>query len=132
MFPKWLFLVLFVIGSVTVAHAELPPTAYIKMQQNASEQLTIEVLEVSSSLCGLNEKTYTIIAKVTDISKTTSRLDKGDTITIEYNHVIKRPDGWVGPSPVPILEPKRRYKAYLHRDEKMLYRPSAGGKSFTF
>ncbi len=130
MLAKLSFAALLLLAGVSAAKAELPPYVYEEMQKNSSEQLTIETLEVKSSLSGINEKSYSITAKVTGIAKSKSRLHKGDTITIEYTRVIAHPPGWVGPSPIPVLEQGQSYKAYLHRDEDGKYRPSARGRSF--
>ena len=40
-----------------------------------------------------------------------------------------RPQGWAGPSPLPLLRPGQRLPAWLAPDPP-LFRPAAGGRSF--
>jgi hypothetical protein len=116
--------------SSRAAWAELPPSAYANMKDNAGEALRIEVLKVDGlARRGPNEESYfTVTAKVVCMARSASGLTPGATITIGYATVLQRPRGWAGPGRVGILEP-RVYAAYLNKSGA-IYAPAAGGQSF--
>jgi len=116
--------------SSRVAWAELPPSAYAKMQDEAGEVLQIEVLKVDGKVRrGTDQESHLIVtAKVVCTIRSASGLTPGVTITIGYSTVLKRSWGWAGPGPIGILEPKA-YTAYLDKSDA-IYTPAARGQSF--
>jgi hypothetical protein len=112
------------------AWAELPPTAYAKMQQRADELLQIEVLSVQGlARRGPNEESHlTLTAKVVCTARSASGLTAGATITVGYSTVLVRTRGWVGPGSIAVLKPGV-YTAYLVKSGDS-YAPAAGGQSF--
>jgi hypothetical protein len=60
------------------------------------------------------------------------RLRPGDTIELRYPVAPPRPGGWVGPSPIPLLQAGERVSAWLTPlpGQPGLWAPAAGGRSF--
>jgi len=112
-------------------HAELPPYVYEDLQKNAPEALIIVVNKVKTSSSLFSDTKVTVEAKVLRVFHSQSGLKKGDIITIFYTTVTSRPRGWVGPSSLPVLKEKQKYKAFLRKDERNnYYHPDARGQSF--
>jgi len=116
------------------ARAELPPSAYAKMQKAAPESLTIEVREVKADRTRGQGVTKVIVfarARVTAVERSKTHLKKGDVLFISYVHE-KLDEPIPGPSQVPILKIGQQCPAFLERlDQKPKeYRPAAGGYSF--
>lgn len=111
-------------------HAELPPEAYADMQARAPEHLTIEVIEVDTSICWLwlcSGRDVDVRARVVTVHRTATGLTPGDTLRIRYRHV---PLGdRAGPSAIPILDEGTTTHAWLARD-KDTYATAARGYSF--
>ncbi len=123
-------LLIFIFLTLTLK-AELPPYIYENYQKNAPEALTILAEKVETSFISMSEKSVTITAKIIRVKRSKSKLKRGDSITIVYNSTFWRPNGWVGPSSLPVLTEKQRYKAFLRKGEKNnYYYPAARGKSF--
>ncbi len=112
-------------------NAELPPWAYEDYQNSASEKVVIKVDKVKTTLLSNTMKSIKLRATVLIVNSSSSGLHKNDKITIVYSITFKRKNGWVGPSPIPILKVTELYTAYLHEVSKGYYKPAAMGKSFT-
>jgi len=111
--------------------AELPPYVYENYQKNAPEALTISIKKVKTSLISFSKKSVTVTAKVLRVQRTKSKVKRGDTITIIYNSTFWKPNGWVGPSSLPVLKEDQTYRAFLRKgEENNYYYPDARGKSF--
>lgn len=115
------------------ATAELSPQVYADMQNASPEFLQIRVEQVDTGWCFLicRSRNITVTATVTAVTRTATQLTVGDTITIHYKHQRPIP-GFVGPSPIPILEAGQTYPAYLEVDDEnpAIYTPRARGQSF--
>ena len=110
---------------------ELPPSIYKELQNSAPELLVIKVHHVKINSSISTDIRVDLVAEVLSVRRSKSGLKKGDRITIVYRTFISRPEGWVGPSPTPVLEKNKIYKAFLKkRKEGNLYLPAAKGKSF--
>jgi hypothetical protein len=109
--------------------AELPPYVYREMQEDADYNVKIEVVTVDRSLCILCEyQDIRVLAKVRAISRSSGSLEAGRIIRIEYRH--HNPEqGWVGPSPIPVLREGSLYPAWLNLKDK-IFVPAARGYSF--
>jgi len=111
--------------------AELPPYVYEELQKSAPESLVIKVHHVKINSSISTDIKVDLVAEVLSVRRSNSGLKKGDRITIVYRTFISRPGGWVGPSPIPVLEKNKVYRAFLKkRKEGNLYLPAAKGKSF--
>ena len=116
--------------SSRVVSAEMPPSAYAKMQDAAGEVLQVIVLSVDGSFQWRtdNESHLIVTARVVCTVRSASGLTPGATITINYSTVLKRSWGWAGPAPIGILQLKP-YTAYLDKSDA-IYTPAAQGQSF--
>jgi hypothetical protein len=124
-------------GSLTkAAFGALPPTAYMRWQQEAPEALLIRVLDVQSQTEEVDNQTsrthFKVTAVVLAIARTASQLKDGDQIIIEYtqtNH--KRP--MPGPEGMPTLIKQSIIPAFLgYIETKKTYYPKAHAYSFRF
>jgi len=123
-------LLLFILLVVYSLYGELPPQVYKELQENSPEVVTLRILNVDSKAITSDQREITLKAKVLNILRTQSALRLGSIVTIRYITTI-HPDNWVGPSPLPILSKKYKYKAFLTHDEaNKYYVPSARGRSF--
>ncbi|MDM5270606.1 hypothetical protein PGH07_00270 [Sulfurovum sp. zt1-1] len=111
--------------------AELPPYVYEELQKNAPELLLIKINSVETNVSLFTETRVNVVAEVLEVRRSKSGLKKNDRITIVYTTFTSRPRGWVGPSPVPLLEKDKTYSAFLRKSEEVnIYMPAAKGKSF--
>jgi hypothetical protein len=113
--------------SVLASKAELSPAIYKEMQKNAPELLEIEVLSVTTRETA-DEILVEVESRVKGVTRSKSGLKVGDVIRIDYSRRIKP---LVGPSPVPLLEKKKSYPAFLTLAREKTYQPAAGAKSFS-
>jgi hypothetical protein len=117
--------------SVSIAHAELPPSAYKERQENASEALMIKVRSISkreTSEEKWKQIDFIMEAEVQKVERSATKLTPGAMIQIRYaQRHYSRPI--VGPSEVPTLKEGQVCPAYLSGDGKV-YSPAAGGHSF--
>jgi len=115
----------------TLCHAELPPSAYEAMQKKAPEYLEIKVLQVTVGPSG--KEGVTIIeatAQVVDVKRSESGVKSNALIHIVYT-IETRPEGFVGPSPIPVLKQGEQTIAFLQKiPDSMDFRPAAGAMSF--
>ncbi|MEP2776713.1 MAG: hypothetical protein ABJQ29_10995 [Luteolibacter sp.] len=116
------------------ASAELPPDVYERLQEDAPEVIGISVKRVFASRKGAldfsGDRDMTVFASVVSVTRTASGLKAGDEIVIRY--VAKNPDAkMAGPSPIPKLEEKMEYPAWLSKSAEGHYEPAARGYSFS-
>jgi hypothetical protein len=110
--------------------AELPPSAYERMQAAATELLEIEILRVDiepgSAEGSQNVHLVALVNKVTRAAN----VKESDVIKIDYT-VAAHEKGWTGPREIPILEEKEKTIAYLVKDPVTdNFHPAAGVMSF--
>src|SRR5690606_26991761 len=79
------------VATATLAHAELPPTAYIGQQAKAPEALRIRVTEVDSRRASWSGSGFTwketVKAEVTAVTRSASGLKPGEHIVITYSRL---------------------------------------------
>jgi len=113
-----------------LTRAELPPSAYERMQKAATDVVDIEVLRVDiepgEAPGSQNIHLMALVNKVTR----TGNVKEGDLIKINYT-VTGHEKGWSGPGEIPILEEKEKTLAYLVKDISAdNFHPAAGTMSF--
>lgn len=117
------------------ARAEMPPSAYLSFQQNATEALEVEITSVQQSRLETKEMVITSVvlaAQVLKVKRSATRLKAGTVITIKYDHRESKIPGWVGPSAIPILHKGDQCPAYLRlmNENPPVYEAAAGGYTF--
>jgi hypothetical protein len=122
---------LFILATLTLTRAELPPSAYEKMQTAASEVLRVHVLRVDVQPTDDTAiRDVTMLAEAVKVGRSKTKLKPGDMITIKYR-VTAHQAGWVGPGEVPILKDDMETVAYLAPvSGAQEYAPAAGAMSF--
>lgn len=117
--------------AASILRAELPPSAYEKMQSDSPDVLRINILRVDSDPATPETTSVTILAEIVKIGRSSGELKKGDLITIKYQ-VTERPKGWVGPGEIPIPEINTETVAFLKPIENSSdFAPAAGAMSFS-
>jgi len=115
------------------ARAEMPPYVYADMQADAPEVLTIAVTDVATEAISDRRTVITATARVTTVERSGSGLKPGDVLIVRYQRE-SHPEGWTGPSEVPLLAVGDQTEAFLApsgpRDGTPVLRPAAGGWSF--
>ena len=126
-----------VLGSLacsSVVRAELPPAVYAQEQRQAPYALELLVRSVHRTGTVAAGQQLQVVAQVLEVKRQPvgARLKLGDQILLDYALPPARPQGWVGPSPVPALEPGERVPAWLSPDRARpgRFQPAAGGRSF--
>ncbi len=122
--------------------AELPPSAYESLKENAAVKATILVTKVATSLpptaatLPLEKATQQpinidVTARVISVERGKSKVETDGKIQISYSHEY-RPPGFVGPGLVPVVLPGKVYEAYLDADAATpgLFVPAAGAQTF--
>jgi hypothetical protein len=120
------------LAPVAISRAELPPSAYEEMQQEAPEMLTIKVQLVQTRREKQSWGTRTFVsavARVASVQRTKSKLKAGQLIRINYTRQQYNTP-MAGPSEVPMLKVGQQSPAYLRKDKAKFYSPAAGGYSF--
>ena len=117
--------------SISVLCAELPPSAYEKMQSAAPEVLRVHVLRVDvEPTKDASTKEVTMLAAALKVGRSKTKIKEGDMITVKYSVTTRQP-GWAGPGEVPILKQDTETVAYLApAGESQEYTPAAGAMSF--
>lgn len=129
---KHLFTCLFLLGATLPAtFAELPPSAYEKMQSASSEVFRVKVLRVDvDPTDDAAVREVTVLAQVLKVGRTQKKVKPDDLITIKYRVTTHEP-GWVGPGEVPILKDDMETVAYLQPIAGATdFAPAAGAMSF--
>lgn len=126
-----------VLGSLacsSVVRAELPPAVYAQEQRQAPYALELLVRSVHRTGTVAAGQQLQVVAQVLEVKRQPAgaRLKLGDQILLDYALPPARAQGWVGPSPVPALEPGERVPAWLSPDRARpgRFQPAAGGRSF--
>jgi hypothetical protein len=126
-----------VLGSLacsSVVRAELPPAVYAQEQRQAPYALELLVRSVHRTGTVAAGQQLQVVAQVLEVKRQPAgaRLKLGDQILLDYALPPARPQDWVGPSPVPALEPGERVPAWLSPDRARpgRFQPAAGGRSF--
>lgn len=117
--------------AIAQIRAELPPSAYEKMQSEASEVLRVHVLRVDVQPTDDSAiREVTMLAEALKVGRSETKLKPGDMITVKYRITTHQP-GWVGPGEVPILKDDQETVAYLAPvTGAQEYAPAAGVMSF--
>lgn len=122
-------------AACTEAWAELSPDSYARLQKEAPEDLTIEVLAVTTTRTDypdLADVAVDVEAKVKAVQRSKSDVKTGSVIRIRYHHTIYKKAPPIGPGEIPIIEVGKTYPAFLERAEKAtFFEPAARGCSFT-
>lgn len=123
-------ILLFALLCLPAIRAELPPSAYERMQAAATEVVEIEVLRVDVEP-GQTQGTQNIcLTALVNKPTRTTNVKENDLIKIHYT-VTGRAKGWTGPGEIPILEEKVKTIAYLVKDPASEdFCPAAGVMSF--
>ena len=115
------------------ARAELPPWVYAEEQRAAPLKLEIAVQRVQRWPV-LQPTRLLVEARVLAVLRQPrgSDLRAGASLLLSYPLPASHADGWVGPAPLPLLQPAQRLPAWLEPDpdRRGLYRPAAQGRSF--
>ncbi|MFA7345761.1 MAG: hypothetical protein WC003_15790 [Terrimicrobiaceae bacterium] len=110
--------------------AELPPSAYERMQAAATEFVEIEVLRVDVGPGDAPGRQDIHLLALVDKVTRAANVKENDLIKINYT-VTGREKGWMGPGEIPVLEEKARTLAYLVKDQTTgEFHPAAGAMSF--
>jgi hypothetical protein len=116
------------------ARAELPPWVYGQEQRDAPYALELLVRSVHATSAGAEPAQLQVRAQVLEVKRqpAAARLRVGDGITLRYALPPRRPAGWVGPAPLPLLQAGERLPAWLAPDPSLpgVLQPAAGGRSF--
>ena len=111
------------------ARAELPPWVYAEEQRSAPLVVELQVGSVKADASPVVVK-----ARVLRVQRQPAavQLRPGDSLEIRYPLPPQRPEGWVGPSPVPLLRSGQQVTAWLAADPEVpqVWAPAAGGRSF--
>ncbi len=116
--------------------AEIAWKHYKKAQKDAGEFLDIRVTDVSLDWCLVcSKRDVRVRAKVLKVHRTAAGIKVGNTILIKYKTWTRRPRGWAGPRPIPILKEGQTYPAFLRRlsvnkKDGIICGPAARGYSF--
>lgn len=110
--------------------AELPPSAYERMQKAATEAVEIEVLRVDVEPGeARGSQDLHITALVNKVTRA-ANVKENDIIKIQYT-VTAHEKGWAGPGEIPMLEEKQTTLAYLVKNPTNEdFHPAAGAMSF--
>jgi hypothetical protein len=122
---------LFVAAPFISCRAELPPSAYEKMQSEAPEVLRVHILRVDEQPTNdAAVQEVTMLAEALKVGRSKTKLKPGDMITIKYRVTTHQP-GWAGPGEVPVLKDDQETVAYLVANtDAQDYAPAAGAMSF--
>ena len=112
-------------------HAELPPSAYEKMQAAAPEYLEVEILRVEIKPgAELGQQDVEITARIAKVIRSSANLQPGGMLNILYT-LTARPPGFVGPGQVTVPVEGDKTVAYLKNGEKPEeFEPAAGAMTF--
>ena len=130
---KLALLILTLVFTWRTSFAELSPSYYKQLQQEAPESLVIKVLSVKTVETSEPQRkkiAVTVEAQVEKVERSNSGLKRGSAIHISYVH-YRNELPTPGASEVPILKKGQVYPAYLTKNKNgEVYAPAAGGRSF--
>ena len=125
----WLGLAAAPLIALAPVRAELPPWVYAEEQRSAPLVVELQVTGVAADTSPVVVK-----ARVLRVQRKPGALQlrQGDSLEVRYLLPPKRPEGWVGPSPLPLLRSGERVTAWLVADPEVpqVWAPAAGGRSF--
>lgn len=122
---------LVLLGGIAATRAELPPSAYEKMQREATEVFRVKVLRVEESPSSPTTRDISLLAQVLKVGRSETKVRPDDLITIRYQ-VVTRPAGWVGPGEVPVPKEDDETIAYLKSiSGSPEFAPAAGTMTFS-
>jgi hypothetical protein len=120
-------------AALVTARAELPPGAYEELKKNASEVMTVKILKVQTPEGQKGHFRVVFTAKVLEVMRSKSGVEKGQTVRIASYHVTEkaRKEGFVGPRIPALLPVGWEGKVYLNKkQDKQAYDIAAYGESF--
>lgn len=127
--PAGLLVLIAVISAALPGRAELPPSVYADQQRRAAAVVELRVLQTLRHADELR-----VDARVMAIRRQTLArpLAVGQRLRLRYGLPVWRRQGWVGPSPVPVLKRGQQVTAWLDQDaaDGVWFHPAAGGVSF--
>jgi hypothetical protein len=113
--------------------AELPPGAYEELKKNAAEVMTVKILKVKTPEGKKGHFQVLFTAKVLEVTRSKSGVEKGQTLRIASYHVTEqaRKEGFVGPRIPSLLPVGWEGRVYLNKNkDKNVYDIAAYGESF--
>jgi hypothetical protein len=119
--------------ALVTARAELPPGAYEELKKNASEVMTVKILKVETPEGKKGHFQVLFTAKVLEVTRSKSGVEKGQTLRIASYHVTEkaRKEGFVGPRIPRLLPVGWEGRVYLNKkQDKTVYDIAAYGESF--
>ncbi len=119
--------------ALVTARAELPPGAYEELKKNASEVVTVKILKVETPEGRKGHFQVIFTAKVLEVTRSKSGVEKGQTLGIASYHVTEkaRREGFVGPRIPRFLPVGWEGRVYLNKkQDKTVYDIAAYGESF--
>jgi hypothetical protein len=119
--------------ALVTARAELPPGAYEELKKNASEVMTVKILKVETPEGKKGHFQVLFTAKVMEVTRSKSGVEKGQTLRIASYHVTEkaRKQGFVGPRIPRLLPVGWEGRVYLNKkQDKTVYDIAAYGESF--
>ena len=118
---------------ISTLNAVVSPDNFVKPQNKAPEAITIKITSQKTTPHkvpkGRKSKLITLEAVVTSVTRSATKLKKGDKIVISYLHRVPDEES-VGFVPIPILEKDKTYPAWLKKSENEFYSPAARHYSF--
>jgi len=120
-------------AALVTARAELPPGAYEELKKNASEVMTVKILKVQTPEGKKGHFHVFFTAKVLEVTRSKSGVEKGQTLRIASYHVTEkaRKEGFVGAKIPALLPVGWEGKVYLNKNQdKKVYDIAAYGESF--
>ena len=120
-------------AALVTARAELPPGAYEELKKNASEVMTVKILKVQTPEGKKGHFHVFFTAKVLEVTRSKSGVEKGQTVRIASYHVTEkaRKEGFVGAKIPALLPVGWKGKVYLNKNQdKKVYDIAAYGESF--
>ena len=120
-------------AALATARAELPPGAYEELKKNASEVMTVKILKVQTPEGKKGHFRVVFTAKVLEVTRSKSGVEKGQTVRIASYHVTEkaRKEGFVGAKIPSLLRKGWEGSVYLNKNQdKQVYDIAAYGESF--
>jgi len=120
-------------SALATARAELPPGAYEELKKNAAEVMTVKILKVKTPEGKKGHFQVLFTAKVLEVTRSKSGVEKGQTLRIASYHVTEkaRKEGFVGPKIPSLLPVGWEGRVYLNKNkDKNVYDIAVYGESF--
>jgi hypothetical protein len=120
-------------AALVTARPELPPGAYEELKKNAAEVMTVKILKVETPEGKKGHFRVFFTAKVLEVTRSKSGVEKGQTLRIASYHVTEkaRKEGFVGPRIPALLPVGWEGKVFLNKNQdKKVFDIAAYGESF--